>query len=127
MQITAKPKRGQKVIAQPCNPAGPAEISPGMMVACFVADYCDEIPQIGEVLEVNNENIQLHWWDGTYSGSWKALTKKQGRASVPWTEMVTKSSVLFEVSLTKGLKLSKATQEKLHKAYEPLLMEIADK
>lgn len=94
MQITAKPKRGQKVVAQTCSPISPANISPGMMVACFVADYRDEIPQIGEVLEVNNEDVLLHWWDGSYSGSWKALVKR----SAPWTETVTKSSVLFEVS-----------------------------
>ena len=96
------------------------------MVALFVESYSDEIPQIGEVLEVNEEDILLHWWDGTYSGSWKALAKRQGRASVPWMELVKRSNVLFEVSLTKSLKLPKATQEKLHKAYEPLLAELND-
>jgi hypothetical protein len=95
-----------------------------MMVALFVIGYSDEIPQIGEVLEVNNEDILLHWWDGTYSGSWRALVKRQGRPSAPWTELVKKSNVLFEVSLTKSLKLSKATQERLHKAYEPLLADL---
>ena len=45
-------------------------------------NYSDEIPQTGEILEVN-EDIPLHWWDGTYSGSWKALAKQQDRASVP--------------------------------------------
>lgn len=124
MQITAKPKQGQKVVGQPSVVAGPApvdNISPGVMVACFVPKYRDEIPQIGEVLEVNNESILLHWWDGTYSGHWKALSMRQGRTSAPWTESVSRSSILCELSLTKSLKLSKTTQEKLHKVYEPLL------
>ena len=94
-------------------------------MALFIESYSDEIPQIGEVLEVNNEDILLHWWDGTY-WLWKALAKRRGCASVPWTELVERSNVLFEVSLTKSLELPKATQEKLHKAYEPLLAELND-
>lgn len=131
MQVTAKPKRGQHLVAQghSSSQAIPARnIAPGKMVACFVKEYRDEIPQIAEVLEISDDSddIVIHWWDGTYSGSWRALVKRQGRASVPWTEVLKKSNVLFEVSLTKGFKLPKATQEILRKAYDPLLAELDD-
>ena len=110
------------------NSSGTAspDISCGMMVACFVAEYRDEIPQIGKVQEVNSSEVVVEWWSGTYTGKWRALTKRVGRASEPWLEAVPKSAVLFSVSLTKGLKLSKATQDELKKAYDPLLAEFAE-
>lgn len=116
MQITAKPKRGQEV-----TPAQKPKISSGMMVACFVVEYRDEIPQIGNILEVTDDQVKLQWWTGTYSGTWTALTRKEGRKSVPWTEIVPLSSILFEVSLTRSSKLSKKIKQKLEKAYQPLL------
>lgn len=96
------------------------------MVACFVAEYRDEIPQIGKVQEVKDNEVVVEWWSGTYTGKWKALTKRVGRSSEPWSETLPISSVLFKVSLTKGLKLSKATQEELQRAYDPLLAEFVD-
>jgi hypothetical protein len=40
IKITAKPKRGQQVVAQSSNQASPADIVPGMMMALFVIRYC---------------------------------------------------------------------------------------
>lgn len=96
------------------------------MVACFIPDYRDEIPQIGKLVAVSSSDVVIEWWSGTYTSTWRALTKRVGRSSEPWTERVSKSSVLFEISLTRGLKLSKQTQEKLHKAYDPLLADFLD-
>ena len=45
------------------------------------------IRQVGEVLEVNGEDILLHCSIGgmAHSGAWRALVKRQGRTSAPWT------------------------------------------
>ena len=78
------------------------------------------------MLEVNDSDLVLQWWTGTYTGIWRALTKRKGRISEPWKEMVSKSCILHQVSFTQGSKLPKSTQDKLHKAYDPLLAEIVD-
>ena len=78
------------------------------------------------MLEVNDSDLVLQWWTGTYTGIWRALTKRKGRTSEPWKETVSKSCILHQVSFTQGSKLPKSTQEKLHKVYDPLLAEIVD-
>ena len=128
MQIVAKPKRGQEALV-PENTPGPAtrpDITPGSMVACFVRQYRDEIPQIGKLLETNENEVKLEWWIGSYTGTWRALTKRKGRSTEPWTETLPKSCMLYQVSLTKYSKIPKAEQEKLRKTYLPLLADNDD-
>ena len=89
------------------------------MVACFIEEYRDEIPQIGKVVEVHDSDseVKIEWWIGTYTGTWRALTKKDGRKTVLWTESVPTASIISEVSFTKSSKLPKAIKEQLQKAY----------
>ena len=96
------------------------------MVACFIPKYRDEIPQIGKVLEENDSEVTIEWWVGTYRGKWRALTRKNGRSTERWTEVIPRSCVLYAVSLSKAAKLSDMDREKLSKTYEALLAEITD-
>ena len=75
MQIVAKPKRGQETLSDNA-PAILPEITPGSMVACFVPQYRDEIPQIGKLLETNDKEVRIEWWIGTYTGTWRALRER---------------------------------------------------
>ena len=114
MQIVAKPKRGQESLPEDTPDSGPAmpcEITPGSMVACFVPQYRDEIPQIGKLLETSDNEVTIEWWIGTYCGTWRALTKRKGRSTEPWTETLPKSCMLYQVSFTKYSKIPKAEMQ----------------
>lgn len=88
LQITAKSTRAQKALctSKSSSTSSPeCDISCGSMVACFVAEYRDEIPQIGKVQQVTESEVVVEWWSGTYTGKWKALTKRVGkRQHSPW-------------------------------------------
>ena len=116
MQIVAKPKRGQEALSDLVQ-----KHCLKLHVACSVPQYRDEIPQIGKLLETNEE-VKIEWWIRTYTGTWRALTKRNGRSTEPWTETLPKSCMLYQVSLTEYYsKIPKAEQEKLRKTYLPLL------
>ena len=75
MQIVAKPKCGQETLPDNTQATLP-EIATGSMVACFVPQYRDEIPQIGKLLETNDKEVKIEWWIGTYTGTWRALRER---------------------------------------------------
>ena len=110
------------------------------IVAVFVDQYSDEVPQLGRVIHVANDGIELEWMSGCYSGKflkqciqntnplfsgcigiWKTCKHRVGRESVVWTEKVPVSSVLYPVQLTKSNRLKATTVEKLKASYASLL------
>jgi hypothetical protein len=46
----------------------PDDVLPGMIVATFMEEYADEIPQLGRVLKTTKDSIELEWLAGCYSG-----------------------------------------------------------
>lgn len=43
-------------------------LEPNQIIAVYVADYHDELPQLGRVLEVTSDEVELEWLTGCYSG-----------------------------------------------------------
>ena len=44
------------------------ELEEGQFVAVYCPKYV-ELPQIGRVLSVDDSNVEVEWWLGTYSAS----------------------------------------------------------
>ena len=67
------------------------EIKPGSIVACFLKTYEDEEPQLGNVTQFNNGDIdvELEWMIGEPWSLWK---KKKGTQYETWRERVPLSS-----------------------------------
>jgi len=40
----------------------------GAIVAVYLDKYSDEIPQIGKVCQIDDDNIEIEWFTGCYSG-----------------------------------------------------------
>lgn len=95
---------------------------PGSLVALYVPKYRDELPLIGKVSSTENSNeLEVEWMVGTYSGVWKTCKRREGRNSVPWKEKVERSSVLFEVELTKSMRIPGNLKTKLRETYNNII------
>lgn len=97
------------------------DIMPSSLVATFVPEYRDEIPQIGRVLTVEEEVVTIEWLQGTYSSLWKVCKRREGRNVVPWVEDIPKTAIISKVELTKGQRLPGAVKTKLKSLYANLL------
>ena len=93
------------------------------LVATYISDYRDEIPQIGKIVNVEGlpNSITIEWLQGTYSSIWKVCKKREGRALVPWVEEIPKTAIISSVKLTKGQRLPGSVRDKLKSLYAPLL------
>ena len=61
------------------------------------------------------------WLEGSYTGVWKVVKRKDGHTLVDWIDKVSKQSViLFDFELTKTNRLRKATVQHLKAAYSQL-------
>ena len=52
----------------PAAGSTPDVLKPGVIVATFVEAYAEEVPQLGRVLGVTAQSIELEWLAGGYSG-----------------------------------------------------------
>jgi len=97
----------------------------GMIVACFLPKYKDEIPQIGKVIDIctaSPEHIEIEWQTGSFSSSWKVCKLREGRRCVPWTESIQQKDIIYyPIELTNSCKLRKKTVTELQLAYSSLL------
>ena len=92
-------------------------IQDGHLVALNV-ENCHLRPLIARVLSSSDNELEIVWLEGTYSGAWKVAKKKDGRRVVDWIDTVPKEAViLFDFELTKTNKLRKATVQHLKAAY----------
>lgn len=74
----------------------------GTIVACFLAEYSDEEPQLGKIVNVpDDRSFEVEWMVGTYSEPWRIWREKKGQDYVTWKETITKESVLFPIMLSK--------------------------
>ena len=93
----------------------------GTIVACFLPKYCDEEPQLGRVLKINeeeNHDLEIEWLVGSYSESWTVWKQKKGREYVNWKEVIPSHSVLFPVTLSRAARLPNSLISKLKSTYE---------
>ena len=61
-------------------------------------EYATDWPQIGKVVDITNEDVSIHWYDGVIDGPYKPLRKSRegtdGRKKVAWIDKIPKSCVL---------------------------------
>jgi len=92
-------------------------IKAGVIVACFLAEYDDEEPQLGRVkkdLSETSTSVEVEWIAGAYSRPWKLWKDKKGT----WRETVRVNSILCTVTLDEHNKLAANTVDKLKQTYQ---------
>lgn len=90
-----------------------------MFLAVDLAKYHPEKPQIAQAVSIiDNDNIEVLWYCGTWSGPWKVYKRREGRNMVESKEVIPKSSVkLFNFTFTQGGKLKQAVKDQLRALY----------
>jgi hypothetical protein len=93
----------------------------------FVAVYCENYekePSIALCTKINEENIDIVWYEGTYSTAWKPWKIRDPnnrRKVIDWADNVPKESIiLFAFKLTNRKHLKKSTIERLKEEYSKL-------
>ena len=78
----------------------------GTIIACFLAEYCDEEPQLGKIVNIpNHTSFQVEWMVGAYSEPWRIWREKKGQDYVTWKETIPKESVLFPIMLSNASRI----------------------
>jgi len=89
-----------------------------MFVAVDLEKYRPEKPQIAQVIECKGENIEILWYSGTWSTSWRVYKKRQGRNMIEVKETIAKAAVkLFNFTLTNTGKLKQSVKNQLKEIY----------
>ena len=84
------------------------------MVALRLAVYDDEIPQMGKIRVLQEQDVTIEWWIGGYSKPWVEWRKRNKVV----TETFPKNAILCgNIQLTKGFCLQAETIEKLKSLY----------
>ena len=92
---------------------GKAEI--GEFVALRLAKYDDEVPQIAKVVALDELNVTVQWWMGSFSDNWREW--KENKKVVEETfhrNAIIKSGIKF----TASKRLSQAIKQELRKLYD---------
>ena len=96
------------------------ELQVGHLIALNF-ENCSLRPLIARILSSSDNELEIVWLEGSYTGAWKVAKKKDGHTLVDWTDRVPKQSViLFDFELTKSNRLRKATVQHLRAAYNQL-------
>ena len=100
-------------------------VEKGMHIAVYLEEYKDEIPQIGMVSALSprgdKSEVEVDWYMGCYSGSWKVCMCGGGRARKVWKEVIPYKAILMQVHFTKSMKLTKSTVSLLKEKYSMLM------
>ena len=79
-----------------------------MLVAVRSTKYPDR-PLIGRVIAIGEDDVQIEWMVGTYSGSWKEWKGREGGKTVIYKDSIPKEDILYTgitLTATKKLKAS---------------------
>ena len=93
-----------------------------MAVRCdeLVAVRCDkfhERPLIGSICEIFDDAVQIEWYIGTYSGTWKMENRSEGKY-VRFQEHISLEDVLMrEIRFTKSMRIPLKTASSLKELY----------
>lgn len=91
---------------------GKAEI--GEFVALRLAKYDDEVPQIAKVVAMDELNVTVQWWMGSFSDSWREWKEKKKVVEETFhRNAIIKSGITF----TASKRLSHAITQELRKLY----------
>lgn len=66
----------------------------GVFVAVNISNY-NKFPVIGKVTEVNENDFNLEYWQGSYSKSWRPHLVTVNKEKLPWSDKLPKSSVIL--------------------------------
>ena len=99
-----------------------------MHVAVYLERYRDELPLIGKVTSLSprgdNSEVELNWYMGCYSGTWKVCMRGRGRAREEWKEIVPHNSIILApVEFTASMKLKKCIVSTLKEKYSLLVVD----
>lgn len=95
-------------------------IKAGNIVACYLEKYQDEEPQLAKILEVNFDKVQVQWLKGSYYDPWSPCELKKGSTYEPWVEQIPRTSILYQVYLSKAARLTEPCKKKLKLSYSKL-------
>lgn len=95
------------------------KLATGMLLAVDVKKYQPEKPQIAKVLSIKDQDeIEVLWYYGTWSSSWRVYKIRQGRNMVESKEVIPITAVkLFNFSLTAAGKLRQSVKTQLKELY----------
>ena len=69
-----------------------------IIVACYVPEYSDEEPQLGKIVNVQNDrSFEVEWMVGTYSEPLRIWRERKGQDYITWKETIAKESILFPI------------------------------
>ena len=85
------------------------------LVLTNVAKYAGEWPQLGKVIAISKENLTVHWFKGSKTGTWTPCTKAVGRGKREnWTEDIKEADVWCHgFTLTNSNKLPTKIKEQI--------------
>ena len=91
----------------------------GSMVAVLLSNY-RKFPVIGEVLAIDGENFQIHYWEGTYLSNWcPHMVRKKGCKEVyPWTDCLPQRSIILSNFVLEDNKLTRGQRSYLKNKYK---------
>ena len=95
------------------------QLAPGMLLAVDVEKYQPEKPQIAKLISIKEQgDIEVLWYYGTWSGSWRVYKVRRGRNTIESKEVIPISTVkLFNFTLTPAGKLKQSIKTKLRDIY----------
>lgn len=88
-------------------------VTVGDFVALKVSKYCEELPQIGKVAEIDDASIKVDWLVGSYSSNF-AFWKEKGTVI---QEVFPLRGVVCPIKLSSAMRLAKVDAVALKKVY----------
>ena len=86
----------------------------GEFVALRLSKYDDEIPQIGKVVSISEQDVLIQWWIGSYYDTWREWREK----NQPVQEKMHRNSIIKSgIKFTSAKRLNKKTINELKKIY----------
>ena len=68
----------------------------GLMALTDLDKYADEWPQVGKIVELEEESAKIHWYKGSKTGQWNPCSVPvpghRGKR-MPWLEMIPISDI----------------------------------
>ena len=97
--------------SKPTLEIGKAKV--GEFAALRLAEY-DEVPQIGKVIGINDMDVTVQWWMGSYSDNWREWKRK----NVVIEEKFPRNAIIKSgITFTRTNRLPKATVDELRVLY----------
>ena len=110
MQIGPKRVRREKII-----------LEPGRVVAVYTKEYFNHWPQIGEIMDIDEECITLQWYNATYTG----ICTKAMLDGKDWMDQISRDLIISDpFMLTPSGKLPHAIVEVLKQQQVNLNIEL---